>query len=91
MEFLGESVSKAASKAVTDLAEEEAQGGVIALDDEGNGEPRMFRFSIAQSVFRTELLSYAARTPYSGVTFELSGYVSRDSAIRRITTRRYLL
>ncbi|KAF8316353.1 N-terminal nucleophile aminohydrolase [Clavulina sp. PMI_390] len=48
MEFLGESVSKAASKAVKELAEENAQGGVIAIDEEGNAalplnSPGMYR------------------------------------------------
>lgn len=38
MEFLGESVQVAAAKAVQDLAEDEGQGGVIAIDDQGHGE-----------------------------------------------------
>lgn len=37
MEYLGEAVSKAALKAVTNLAKDHGEGGVIALDDEGNG------------------------------------------------------
>ena len=37
MDYLGESLSKAASKAVSDLARDNAQGGVIAVDDAGNG------------------------------------------------------
>jgi beta-aspartyl-peptidase (threonine type) len=37
MEYLGESLSKAASQAVSDLAQDNAQGGVIAVDDAGNG------------------------------------------------------
>jgi len=36
MDYLGESLSKAASETVCDLARDNAQGGVIAVDDAGN-------------------------------------------------------
>lgn len=38
MEFLGESVKAAARQAVEDLARDGGEGGVIAVDDQGQGK-----------------------------------------------------
>jgi isoaspartyl peptidase/L-asparaginase-like protein (Ntn-hydrolase superfamily) len=64
MQYLGESVQKAARSVVEALRRDDGAGGVIALDNEGNGKRR------------TWLLSGTMTYPRdSGNSAELSGYV----------------
>lgn len=51
MEFLGESIHQAAQKAVSDLARDDAQGGVIAVDDEGNGKFLVLLYRFAPCLY----------------------------------------
>lgn len=83
MEYLGESLSKAASEAVSDLAQDNAQGGVIALDDAGNGAH--CQISSGQTPPDFIILGVP-----SGFAVELPRDVSGRHSIRRCTIGRNL-
>lgn len=83
MQYLGESVTTAADWVVEDLRVHDGVGGVIALDEAGNG-----KHLISPCVLSSALIM--ALLFHSGVVLELPRHVSRCHQGGRRSTNRHI-